>query len=272
MANATSTGGTLATGAAPPDQKSRADGDWGAHTGTTQQQPEGFWQTTYNDPVAVFTLALAIATTGLWGFTAALWRATYQLSKDAKASGEAQADMMERSLAEARVSADAARASVEISQDTAKRQLRAYVGVISAKIRNWTPGKTPVFLFEFRNAGQTPAIGVVARVFSCATSEDCERVKMDRWAHEDPSWSVMSILPGASSFSATPLDEPLTQKEYDEVLRGDWTWVIGGYVAYKDAFGARRITMFRVYLDKERIPHAKKTVELYACHRGNHSS
>jgi len=59
-------------------------GDQQPQSACTQEcPPEPFWQRAFDDPVAVFTLALAVATTGLWLFTGALWLSTRQAVRDA---------------------------------------------------------------------------------------------------------------------------------------------------------------------------------------------
>jgi hypothetical protein len=66
-------------------------------------------------------------------------------------------------------SANAARAAVELSDKTAERQLRAYINVETTSI-NWNKGAA-VAEIGVRNAGQTPASGMVFRGI-IATNDD----------------------------------------------------------------------------------------------------
>ena len=104
-----------------------------------------------SDPVAAFTLWLAVATTGLWVFTYKLWRSSVDLAKDTRDGEKAQADKMERSIAEGARAAAAMEGvaesmainakqiveSVEVSRTVArhqerfaKAQMRAYISVL----------------------------------------------------------------------------------------------------------------------------------------------
>lgn len=75
-------------------------GNQGSQTACTKQQPndEAFWAKATSDPIAAFTGVLAVATIGLWFFTARLWKVTSELSKEAKITGNSQAEQMERSI------------------------------------------------------------------------------------------------------------------------------------------------------------------------------
>jgi hypothetical protein len=112
-----------------------------------------------------------IALTGITGFlalfTAGLWYATYKLSRDAKDAAARQAIDMQNSLRiandsvwAAQASAGAAERTVKIMEDTAMRQLRAYVSVRMEHDPNkLIPGEKgpysqiiPVWI----NSGETP--------------------------------------------------------------------------------------------------------------------
>ena len=95
---------------------------------TQQQQSETFWQKPMSDPVALFTGILAVATIGLWIYTALLWKITFNLSKEAKASGDAQAAKMQESISEA-ARAAAAMERVALSMDINANQIVRSVGI-----------------------------------------------------------------------------------------------------------------------------------------------
>lgn len=100
------------------------------------------------EPVALFTLALVVS-------TVLLWQATLRLASEARESATEQAGKMERSVKAADRTAAAAANQVKIAQDTAYRQLRAYIGVepsvelVGPQIINCR--------IDVHNAGQTPA-------------------------------------------------------------------------------------------------------------------
>lgn len=174
-------------------------------------------------------------------------------------------------LKQAGRAARAAEASVRVTEETAKRELRAYVGLTSATVMNWKVGEVPIFSIYYTNAGQTPANRAVMRVFAEPTQGDCDTVKMTRWTHEPGNRSsMMEIFPGSPGHSNTPMKNPLSQNDFELIRDGVWTWVIGGYIAYFDIYGKRHITMFRF-----RIPPNMAegdSIALHACARGNRSN
>jgi hypothetical protein len=112
-----------------------------------------FWYETLHDPVAAFTLALVIS-------TVLLWRATLRLAREARESSVDQSAEMERSIEAANKTAAAAAAHVGVVEDTAKKELRAYVGFPNVRLIDRF-GTDPRFEVWIQNYGKTPAIGVV---------------------------------------------------------------------------------------------------------------
>ena len=153
--------------------------------GTEQRPPEPSWETIIYDPIAVFTLLLVLGTFALGAFTYRLWRATITLAGDSKASGETQAEKMERSIGEAAKAATAMEGvaasmvinaeqivqSVGISRDIANQQrifsqmqMRAYISVLIGdglyQDQNLRFQAEPAIL----NSGHTPALNVRWRI------------------------------------------------------------------------------------------------------------
>ncbi len=124
-------------------------------------------------------MALVVATTGLWAFTAALWKATVGLSRDAKKSGADQAERMERSITEAARAAEAMRDSANNSLK-ALRADRAWMclGIIErGPFRGNVDGEFIANGFAFgvnwQNFGRSPAkINSMFRDFRVIGVED----------------------------------------------------------------------------------------------------
>src|SRR5262249_22617805 len=95
------------------------------HAGHKSEECKSLWERTTTDPVALFTLVLALSTVGLWTATISLYRA-----------GEKQRSLSER---------------------TAERQLRAYVHVVDVTLIHANDQYSPNFRITFQNFGQTPA-------------------------------------------------------------------------------------------------------------------
>ena len=78
-----------------------------------ENRPEKtFWQNTTTDPVAAYTLVLAVATIGLWIFTWLMWRTTRRAVNDSAATSQRQGEEMQKSIAESKRAADIAEASL----------------------------------------------------------------------------------------------------------------------------------------------------------------
>jgi hypothetical protein len=187
--------------------------------------------------LAVFTGVLAWKTAGLFRETAALRAAADQQANDMKASiNEAK-----RSADAARDSAAATRASVELAERTAEHQLRAYLGVASAKIISSDGGTTFVIEVEITNSGQTPARrvthGIVAEIQiqhePPASFQAAERASGERVMVPNARFTLKrDIAIGGPSGAAT-------------IRNGQRTIFAWGRVDYIDAFGQSQHFEFR---------------------------
>jgi hypothetical protein len=180
-----------------------------------RKTPEPIWERVISDPTALVTLwlfgatcVLVIVTTGLWWSTGAL---------------------------------------VEGAEDTARRQLRAYLSVHPAKLLKFTPNENMIFSFEIKNHGQTPA-------YSCTHTSD---IIFER--HPLPEKFNFPILDSTPKSKVTVhKDIPITgnivatkkftQQQLVEALQAPATGgkriIIFGKIDYKDAFGGDRWTNF----------------------------
>lgn len=176
---------------------------------------------------ALATLVLAIVTTLLWTVSAAASEASKR-------------------------SADAATMSNKILEDTAERQLRAYVITTQASLLNdatgqfesfVAPNATAVFAVRFENNGQTPAKGLRVRSqFSLrpAGSETQYGFDIDETTHN----SETTLGSGGAATTLCRSDRPLSLKEYQDILSGRTSAVCMGEITYVDVFNRQRITRF----------------------------
>jgi hypothetical protein len=111
----------LATSYAPTEVEKKACYDAAKQAGHQTEDCKTFWEKTTSDPVAMFTLVLALSTVGLWIATLALYVAGNRHSE---------------------------------------RQLRAYVLVKGAQLRKFGTAELPEAVVVIRNFGQTPAYAV----------------------------------------------------------------------------------------------------------------
>jgi len=143
--------------------------------------------------------------------------------------------------------AKAAEASVAITEDTAKRQLRAYMSPAESRLDDFKTDKIAWAFVVFRNTGQTPAYDVRSRValrFVTAPVTDFELVLTGEE-------SSSSIGPGLDIHPRISLPAMITSAHMSDFYSGKRECWFHGWVKYRDAFGEQRETNFRYFLDIE---------------------
>jgi hypothetical protein len=180
-----------------------------------------FFEKTLHDPTALFTLLLFVATFALW------W---------------------------------ATRGLVLGADETARRQLRAYVSLEPKIVSNWTSqdDKHRVMVRVIaRNHGQTPASELAGEIVLEARSTPPDpmvaNVQMD---------FNNTIFPQATLDLDFALQSALPQETVSAVERGQMAIYIFGRVSYFDAFGERHSTLINASFGGEDFAHKIR--------RGNH--
>ncbi len=144
----------------------------------------------------------------------------------------------------AAIAAIATRHSVQVSDETARRQLRAYVFVDSAELLNFRfrPRVLPEARIVMRNSGQTPAYEFTS-VVSMTAGQYPPRSEFpslpDGFTEKDV------IGPHSNVISFPKLSEMLTEEQEDATAEGSGAIWVFGEIRYKDTFGVQRYTRFR---------------------------
>jgi len=194
--------------------------------------------------VAFGTLILAVGT-GILGFaTVFLWRATRQLVLDAKEASEKQFEVSMLAAKAAKESADTAKIQAEVArdtlinmQDTAQRQLRAYLVVEARAIEDFEVGRITKGHFCIRNVGQTPPHDVIM-----ATGVVIVPPKRIPVFDAPPSDKLRAEPNARRSYFADQIEvikkaeRTFSQPEIDSVIAGESRLCVGGRVYYKDVF------------------------------------
>jgi hypothetical protein len=185
---------------------------------------------TFDDPVALFTLVLTLSTIGLWAQTERLARG---------------------------------------GEETAKRQLRAYLMVQSKELGVFDDDEIPTeFVFEMTNVGQTPAkiISIMRdiNIFDSGHRELPEGHKDFYLPHHFPNTNQPLFAGGVRRFSARKSD--LTKDQKGLIKKGEKLLFIWGSVLYRDAFDREWLTNFRYAYGGEEAARRKG---LMACSHGN---
>ena len=173
---------------------------------------------------------------------------------------------------ESRRSAEAAIRSAAIAEDTAKRQLRAYVNVFKA-CAVWSKDAhdafRPVSIVVYtKNSGQTPA----NKVTSWAASKSSESPPEYFPRLQDESLESVG-LQGPGQINHFTLERPLVLGVESEISRwssGKESLYVWGEINYTDAFGADRTTKFRLVMPKEGV--RQDGGKFTSCSQGNEAT
>lgn len=178
--------------------------------------------------------------------------ATQLLADNAKKSADAAADgaaATKRLASSAKQSANAARDAVRITEDTARLRLRAYVSVTGVAVESLpdAPERDRV-IADMKNGGTTPALDVESYIMGHLGPGD---VPQETWLVYGASSGLKSILgAGDSSPFFRGVTRPKNTTVAGECLKGQ-TFMIFGYVRYRDVFGKAYETRFCAYMNRE---------------------
>lgn len=170
--------------------------------------------------LAVVTFALAAVTTGLAVFTLKLWRATSQLVRGA--------------------------------EDTARRQLRAYVQVTEAASR--LDGTELWVAVTLKNTGQSPAYDVEHRCAIVGVSKgDTPNLGM-----LDMGPVARGVVGSAGELTTTiPLLDEVTPAKKLLLEQEKAMVIVWGHIAYRDIFNAVHSTKYKLILRGHGVRHGR---------------
>jgi hypothetical protein len=133
-----------------------------------------------------------------------------------------------------------------ISRRTAKRQLRAYMGINKYDLTPYQLGVigTGKFLIAMKNFGQTPAIALTTRVSYAIRPWVDADTRPDDWDFEAPGFPI-DIAPGAPMFREINFSQHAIE-QMEELQSGDAGLWVKFCAAYEDVFGRHheQITFF----------------------------
>jgi hypothetical protein len=154
--------------------------------------------------------------------------------------------------------------SNRIARNTARQQLRAYMGVTSCSIQLLDDGTGFILQAELHNAGQTPAYN--ARIFG-ETFAAAYPLESEREFLPVQSDYATPIMPGHSLTGAYRITSDDAAATLDHVRAGSIALYIQGICTYTDAFRKTRETKFR-YVFGGRIANTAGLI-LHAAETGN---
>lgn len=178
-----------------------------------------------------------------------------------------QLQLMKRSMTVAEAAASAADRSVETMQDTARRQLRAYLSIDRAWIEFPEPG-VPSVTVVIKNAGQTPAHDL-----SHWIHQWIETYPLKIQLPVPPHGFVMSaslLGSGATHDMCITHPKPIIKLPFlEQIGTPDATIYVYGEITYKDVFGEKQFLKYRLMHGG---PHKQPPGILSPCEEGNEAT
>jgi len=141
--------------------------------------------------------------------------------------------------------ARAAERSVSIADDTAKRQLRAYVHIRDARVLNFGNNEPIKISASVHNFGNTPAYSAEISTSFC-TGSDPQSGDHFVSAREPDKRNRATIPPGSSTIMTIEFPKTLDASEIDNLRNGKLAIWFFGEVRYRDAFDEVRLSRYRV--------------------------
>lgn len=190
-----------------------------SHTGLGEATPPWANPDWY---IAIGTIALAVV-------TSLLWVATYRLWQDAKEQREIS------------------RASLRLAQETAKKQLRAYIGCIQANAE-LKIGSRPIVHLKLKNAGVSPGLVEEFLVNMVVSKIGRPNIPSPLPATEA---STMPIMPGGYMEGRWEVGEIWTDTDQRAFVDGQLKIEVNGRVVYLDIYDERHKTDFNLIYSKD---------------------
>jgi hypothetical protein len=178
-----------------------------------ERPPERDWS---EHGTAWATIALAVITAGLAAATAVLARFTWKLWRSTK-------DL------------------VEEGNETARRELRAYVALREASIHNFAVDEKPEIHLKLTNYGRTPAYRLRVTLDTNIRPDAGELPTL-----QEVTQAAGHLAPGADFQSLKTPEWIVSRQQYFALQTPSHTLFVYGIVRYVDTFGQERFTKFRL--------------------------
>lgn len=149
----------------------------------------------------------------------------------------------DRLIEHAGTQSTAARDSLDLSRDTAKKQLRAYVCVDSAVVTFPQPD-VPKAQVHFRNSGQTPAYDCWGWINTWFAEHPLNEALPS--PPSDFKMATEVLAPGRTSIFIAPSKPPLATQWLALLGTPKLTLYVYGEVHYREAFGGQQSTEYRL--------------------------
>jgi hypothetical protein len=153
----------------------------------------------------------------------------------------------------------AATRQAAISEDTEKRQLRAYIFVAAATMHDFVVPKKPFANVRVRNFGQTPAYDVTTDLGISLKS----LAALGSFADPGHPSPPTPLGPGVDLHPILTADDLLTESTIAAIKADRSSYFIFGIIRYKDAFRKDHWTRVRWVFGAKDLAEGNGSVSLY---------
>lgn len=153
-------------------------------------------------------------------------------------------DLTRKAVEDSARSADAAVQAIEQSELHAQRQLRAYISLKEAKLKDVAVGMQPKAIIKFLNCGSTPAYETKI-IQNIAIYNFVNRMSPE-FDGSDITPSKMTVGPGVDVHNTIKSSHILTEGDIIGLNNGQLAIYVYGIASYVDAFGENRFTNYRL--------------------------
>lgn len=152
------------------------------------------------------------------------------------------------------------------AEDTAKRQLRAYISVHGSGISGVEIGHTPVAKIAIKNSGQTPAYDVKVQIALTAVATASDLAAALR-KNKAPIVGPVQIGPSGKISPSSIMGSAITTAALESLMNHTYTLFVHGRVDYTDIFKRSHWLTFRLFQDGKGVPIGSD--RLLICDEGN---
>jgi hypothetical protein len=149
-------------------------------------------------------------------------------------------------------------------EDTAERQLRAYISARKGRINNVIAGSIPAAVIKIKNTGQTPAYELMGFFGITFVPYPFQRIP------DVPKPDVLSktsLAPNQTINLRAETATAIEQRHIDALRDGNGAFFIGGLIEYVDAFRRPRIKRMRMMYTQRSYAAGSNRLEI--CPEGN---
>lgn len=206
------------------DNRRECQAERNAESGKKSKECQTVLYRVFDDPVALLTGGLFIATIGLFIATYFLYDAAVRQGEDSKRA-------------------------VAITRETSKTQLRAYLSINDAIIYQMTGRSDLIIQIKVKNFGQTPAYKVRSSIKSAYAPANVSPYD------NEVEFGSRSIVGPTAEIEIQDI-RPLTVDKLETVVSGTSRIFVWGTAEYEDAFGENRFFKFRARSGQAQVIYA----------------